>query len=281
MASTEVMNQSKKPPPSHFSASTASPGFRSSAIVNWSRPKLSLDTQLSPPEIVRRSRLSSVYSIDSARSLMVTVFTDDETLLSPSGQLGSAIETEELIQKPIKTQVSSTPVRPPSTTFKLFPSPPKENTHKAVNSLTPQPLKLAFKPSERNHVDDGQASDAIELTTTSKKLKPARRVTIKIDPETSQPQRPRRSFYHPKRILRFTGLFPDLPVVRTRRLVNVDKLLPQAPYHVFDKKRKSWLLVLIALAAVLSPLATIVYFPAMRSIAAVSIPIFTQFPISN
>jgi hypothetical protein len=251
------MDSRKKSPRSRFSADT-SPGFRASTIETWSESK----PAFSPLLAARMARKSSTYSIAS-ESQSIMIFTDVEELLTP--------RTEDINAWELPDNISVSRSRRMDPESKSLPvnSGPKLSR---LDSLTPKPLRLVFQPQKKRYNDNSQAFDFLEgpnQVTTRKFGKGAARDTPR-KPENF-PRPPRRSFYHPKRILRFTGLFPEPRRLAggQRSLANFDKILPQPPYHVFDLKRKEWLLVLLILITFLSPLSVIIYFPAIRSVATV------------
>lgn len=64
---------------------------------------------------------------------------------------------------------------------------------------------------------------------------------------------------------------PEFP---EKRQIRVNKLLPQPPYHVFDRWKKRQIVLLVTCAGVLSPLSTSIFFPALPAIS-------TGFAISS
>jgi len=94
------------------------------------------------------------------------------------------------------------------------------------------------------------------------------------------PEPPHQPFYHPKRLLSFKKLFPEsrymmsgaqtTPESQRNQVLNIDKSLPQPPYHVLGHRKKAWLVGLISLAGSLAPLSASMYFPALGQVAAVS-----------
>lgn len=72
------------------------------------------------------------------------------------------------------------------------------------------------------------------------------------------------------------GLEPGSPVTSRLEIIEkysprVDKLLPQPPYHSFTHKKKLMVAALVSLAGSLSPLSSIIYFPALNAISTVSL----------
>jgi hypothetical protein len=50
-----------------------------------------------------------------------------------------------------------------------------------------------------------------------------------------------------------------------------EKVLPEPPYHIFDRKRKKQIVYIVSLAGLFSPLSSNIYFPALGQIANVSL----------
>jgi len=250
----QAMDSSKKSPRSHFSTDTSS-GIGNSMVETQSesRPRLFV-----PPDSARIARKSSVYSTASETQSII-VFTDVEELLSP--------EIREIVVRDLKEPATDSKSKKPQTKFKLFPSDSRPKLSR-LDSLTPKPLRLVFQPPPKKYNGDPEAFDV--LVTPYEIAPPRDRVRDYVQRYVDISRPPRRSFYHPKRILRFTGLFSEpMSISQQHPLASVDKILPPPPYHVFDHKRKGWLLALLTLTALLSPLSSGVYFPTIRAIATV------------
>jgi hypothetical protein len=72
-----------------------------------------------------------------------------------------------------------------------------------------------------------------------------------------------------KALLSFATVFPE--IIQDKQHVYVDKSLPPPPYHAFDTKKKKWIMYLMAIVGVLTPLSTFIYFPALGDISRVRI----------
>jgi hypothetical protein len=72
-----------------------------------------------------------------------------------------------------------------------------------------------------------------------------------------------------KAMLHFATVFPE--IVQDKQHIHVDKSLPPPPYHAFDTKKKKWIMYLMAIVGVLTPLSTFIYFPALGDISRVRI----------
>ncbi|PMD42166.1 MFS general substrate transporter [Hyaloscypha variabilis F] len=68
-----------------------------------------------------------------------------------------------------------------------------------------------------------------------------------------------------KGLLNFATVFPAVP--RDKQPVYVEKSLPPPPYHAFGATKKKWIMYLMALVAVLTPVSTIIYFPVLGDIS--------------
>jgi len=79
-----------------------------------------------------------------------------------------------------------------------------------------------------------------------------------------------------KSLLNFATVFPTVPP--DKQPVYVEKSLPPPPYHAFGATKKKWIMYLMALVAVLTPVSAIIYFPVLGDISRVSAPSPVSIP---
>jgi hypothetical protein len=86
----------------------------------------------------------------------------------------------------------------------------------------------------------------------------------------SFPEPPRQTLSCPRRLLSFKKLFPESRYMADQSqeypVANIDKMLPQPPYHVFESRTKKLLVYLLSASGLLSPLSTAIYFPALIAV---------------
>ncbi|KAH8591353.1 major facilitator superfamily domain-containing protein [Bisporella sp. PMI_857] len=79
----------------------------------------------------------------------------------------------------------------------------------------------------------------------------------------------RQPFLHSEPLASFKDLFPAIQTrayEENQRRVNVDKRLPEPPFHVFCFKKKILLTCLVSVAGLLSPMSGSIYFPAITAV---------------
>lgn len=110
-----------------------------------------------------------------------------------------------------------------------------------------------------------------------------RRFTASPDLYESFPRPPAKVLQSHHRVLaQYERLCPELlPLespaipeseIREKPSPRIDKLLPPPPYHSFTRQKKLMVTVLVSLAGSLSPMSSTIYFPALNTIATVSLP---------
>jgi hypothetical protein len=74
--------------------------------------------------------------------------------------------------------------------------------------------------------------------------------------------------------LQYTDSRPEYVRSSASSSYNLDKALPEPPYHVFTLAKKKQLVYIVSLAGLFSPLSSNIYFPALGQIATVCLSIY-------
>lgn len=205
-------------------------------------------------------RYQSYGRLSSLTSQSIKVFTDVEELLRDQEYQKLTVNTQRLT----RGDSVSTQSRPDSIRNSIEPV--------QISPLSPPPL---FLPQKRVRYDN---EDNPESPTPSYRLydedirNPRNAPRSSFQMSKSARDYRRQPFLHSEPLASFKDLFPAIQTrayEENQRRVNVDKRLPEPPFHVFCFKKKILLTCLVSVAGLLSPMSGSIYFPAITAVVEV------------